>query len=76
MFNPKSNKHRVKCLVTAFFFGLEALKSPLLMLACVERRLNPQEAVLLARLEEEFQVNCVNSLTQFIPYKSTVRKSD
>lgn len=37
-------------------FGVEALKSPLLMLACVERRLDPKEAVLLARLEEEYQV--------------------
>ncbi|KAH9638659.1 hypothetical protein HF086_013931 [Spodoptera exigua] len=42
--------------LTAMSFGVEALKSPLLMLACVERRLNPTEAVLLARLEEEYQL--------------------
>lgn len=37
-------------------FGMEALKSPILMLAAVERRLEPKEAVYLARLEEEYQV--------------------
>ncbi|KAJ2953764.1 hypothetical protein O0L34_g1391 [Tuta absoluta] len=42
--------------LTAINFGVEALKSPILMLACMERRLEPQDAVLLARLEEEFQL--------------------
>lgn len=37
-------------------FGTEALKSPILMIACVERYIEPKEAVLLARLEEEYQV--------------------
>ncbi|KAM3964864.1 ATP synthase mitochondrial F1 complex assembly factor 2 homolog l(2)k14505 [Aphomia sociella] len=43
--------------LNAICFGVEALKSPLLMLACIERRLNPKEAVLLARLEEEYQLS-------------------
>lgn len=42
--------------VLAFTFGMEALKSPVLMLACVDRYLEPTEAVLLSRLEEEYQV--------------------
>ncbi|XP_026757192.2 ATP synthase mitochondrial F1 complex assembly factor 2 [Galleria mellonella] len=42
--------------LNAICFGVEALKSPLLMLACIERHLEPKEAVLLARLEEEFQL--------------------
>lgn len=42
--------------LNAMVFGVEALKSPILMLACVDRYLDPKEAVLLARLEEEFQV--------------------
>ncbi|XP_059060448.1 ATP synthase mitochondrial F1 complex assembly factor 2 isoform X1 [Achroia grisella] len=42
--------------LNAICFGVEALKSPLLMLACIERHLEPREAVLLARLEEEFQL--------------------
>ncbi|CAH2104296.1 unnamed protein product [Euphydryas editha] len=42
--------------LNAMCFGIEALKSPILMLACVDRYLDPKEAVLLARLEEEFQV--------------------
>ncbi|XP_049868889.1 ATP synthase mitochondrial F1 complex assembly factor 2 [Pectinophora gossypiella] len=42
--------------LNAISFGVEALKSPLLMLACMERRLEPHEAVMLARLEEEYQL--------------------
>ncbi|PZC77241.1 hypothetical protein B5X24_HaOG203558 [Helicoverpa armigera] len=42
--------------LSAMSFGVEALKSPLLMIACVERRLEPKQAVFLARLEEEFQL--------------------
>ncbi|XP_004930951.1 ATP synthase mitochondrial F1 complex assembly factor 2 isoform X1 [Bombyx mori] len=42
--------------LTAINFGVEALKSPILMLACMERRVVPEEAVLLARLEEEYQL--------------------
>lgn len=44
-------------LLAALVFGVEALKSPLLMLASAERRLEPKEAVLLSRLEEEYQVS-------------------
>ncbi|CAH0603003.1 unnamed protein product [Chrysodeixis includens] len=42
--------------LNAMSFGVDALKSPILMLACVERLLEPKEAVLLARLEEEYQL--------------------
>lgn len=42
--------------LSAMSFGVEALKSPILMLACVERHLEPKEAVLLSRLEEEYQL--------------------
>ncbi|XP_050361980.1 ATP synthase mitochondrial F1 complex assembly factor 2 [Nymphalis io] len=42
--------------LNAMCFGIEALKSPILMLACVDRFLDPKEAVLLSRLEEEYQV--------------------
>ncbi|XP_013133549.1 PREDICTED: ATP synthase mitochondrial F1 complex assembly factor 2 [Papilio polytes] len=42
--------------LNAFTFGMEALKSPVLMLACVDRYLEPTEAVLLSRLEEEYQL--------------------
>lgn len=42
--------------LNAICFGVEALKSSILMLACIERRLEPKEAVLLARLEEEYQL--------------------
>ncbi|XP_053605946.1 ATP synthase mitochondrial F1 complex assembly factor 2 [Plodia interpunctella] len=42
--------------LNAICFGAEALKSPILMLACIERRLDPKDAVLLARLEEEYQL--------------------
>ncbi|KAL4712925.1 hypothetical protein ACJJTC_011995 [Scirpophaga incertulas] len=43
--------------LSALSFGVEALKSPILMLACVDRFLEPKEAVLLARLEEEYQLS-------------------
>ncbi|XP_075991635.1 ATP synthase mitochondrial F1 complex assembly factor 2 homolog l(2)k14505 [Anticarsia gemmatalis] len=42
--------------LSAMSFGVEALKSPILMLACVERHIEPKDAVLLARLEEEYQL--------------------
>ncbi|CAG9098475.1 unnamed protein product [Plutella xylostella] len=42
--------------LNAIVFGVEALKSPLLMLAAVDRRLEPSEAVMLSRLEEEYQL--------------------
>ncbi|CAB3230789.1 unnamed protein product [Arctia plantaginis] len=42
--------------LSAMAFGTEALKSPILMIACIERLIEPKEAVLLARLEEEYQL--------------------
>ncbi|CAH2067111.1 unnamed protein product, partial [Iphiclides podalirius] len=42
--------------LNALCFGAEALKSPMLMLACMDRYLEPREAVMLARLEEEYQL--------------------
>ncbi|GFG37286.1 hypothetical protein Cfor_03240 [Coptotermes formosanus] len=43
--------------VHGFTFGVEALKSVILTLCCVERHISVERAVLLSRLEEEFQVN-------------------
>ena len=43
-------------LQTGFGFGVEALKSVILTLCCVERHISVERAVLLSRLEEEFQV--------------------
>ncbi|XP_073941991.1 ATP synthase mitochondrial F1 complex assembly factor 2 homolog l(2)k14505 [Choristoneura fumiferana] len=43
--------------LNAINFGVEALKSPILMLTCIERHLEPKEAVLLSRLEEEYQLS-------------------
>jgi hypothetical protein len=43
-------------LLTGFSFGVEALKSIILTLCCVERHISVERAVLLSRLEEEFQV--------------------
>ncbi|XP_044743435.1 ATP synthase mitochondrial F1 complex assembly factor 2 [Chrysoperla carnea] len=39
-----------------FMFAVDTLKSPILTLACVDRYLTPERAVLLTRLEEEFQL--------------------
>ncbi|XP_068621222.1 ATP synthase mitochondrial F1 complex assembly factor 2 [Battus philenor] len=63
---PVSNETRAKlarhflsyefAALNAIYFGAEALKSPILMLACVDQYLEPKEAVMLARLEEEYQL--------------------
>lgn len=37
-------------------FAVEALKSVILTLCCVDRRLSVDQVVLLSRLEEEYQV--------------------
>lgn len=39
-----------------FVFAVDVLKSLILTMACVERKLTVEEAVKLARLEEEFQI--------------------
>ncbi|XP_021916271.1 ATP synthase mitochondrial F1 complex assembly factor 2 isoform X2 [Zootermopsis nevadensis] len=41
--------------IHGFSFGVEALKSVILTLCCVERYISIEKAVLLSRLEEEFQ---------------------
>lgn len=41
--------------VHGFSFGVEALKSVILTLCCTERHISVEKAVLLSRLEEEFQ---------------------
>ncbi|XP_054282877.1 ATP synthase mitochondrial F1 complex assembly factor 2-like [Macrosteles quadrilineatus] len=41
--------------IHGFLFAIEALKSAILTHACVERRISVEKAVLLTRLEEEFQ---------------------
>ena len=47
--------HTMPCL-HAFSFGVDAIKSLVLMSAVVERRLTVEEAVDLARLEVQVQV--------------------
>ena len=42
--------------ISGFIFAVESLKSIILALACVERKLSPTQAVLLSRMEEEYQV--------------------
>ncbi|KAJ3632471.1 hypothetical protein MTP99_009480 [Tenebrio molitor] len=41
--------------ISGFVYGVDTLKSVILTLACIERFLTPEEAVLLSRLEEEYQ---------------------
>ncbi|CAG9858523.1 unnamed protein product [Phyllotreta striolata] len=41
--------------VTGFMYGVDTLKSVILTLACIERFISPEKAVLLSRLEEEYQ---------------------
>lgn len=43
-------------LISGFMYGVDVLKSVILMLAVVEREITVNEAITLARLEEEFQV--------------------
>lgn len=38
-------------------YGVDVLKSVILMLAVCDRHINVEQAVNLSRLEEEFQVN-------------------
>ncbi|XP_044267643.1 ATP synthase mitochondrial F1 complex assembly factor 2 [Tribolium madens] len=41
--------------ICGFMYGVDTLKSVILTLACVEHFLTPEKAVLLSRLEEEYQ---------------------
>lgn len=43
-------------IILGFVYGVDTLKSVILTLACADRFLTPERAVLLSRLEEEFQV--------------------
>lgn len=43
--------------IHGYIFGVDTIKSVILMLACVERIITPEKAVLLSRLEEEFQLS-------------------
>nr|XP_022914459.1 ATP synthase mitochondrial F1 complex assembly factor 2 [Onthophagus taurus] len=42
--------------IFGFVYGVDTIKSIILTLACIERFLTPEKAVLLSRLEEEFQL--------------------
>ena len=46
--------------VQGFTFGVDALKSLILMSALVEHKISAEKAVLMARLETEFQVSVVS----------------
>ncbi|KAJ8920766.1 hypothetical protein NQ315_004906 [Exocentrus adspersus] len=41
--------------INGFMYGVDTLKSVVLTLACIEKLLTPEKAVLLSRLEEEYQ---------------------
>lgn len=43
--------------IHGYIFAVDTLKSVILTLACVERLITPEKAVLLSRLEEEFQLS-------------------
>ncbi|GLV41590.1 lethal (2) k14505 [Carabus blaptoides fortunei] len=43
--------------IHGYIFAVDTLKSVILTLACVERVITPEKAVLLSRLEEEFQLS-------------------
>jgi hypothetical protein len=45
--------------ILGIIFSVESLKSVILTLACIERKLTVPQAVLLSRLEEEYQVRDV-----------------
>ena len=60
-------------LQTGFSFGDEALKSVILTLCCVERHISAERAVLLSRLEEEFQVNNMKLNFYVIPEVAQVQ---
>lgn len=46
---------KINCIL-GYVYGVDTLKSVILTLACVEKHVTPERAVLLSRLEEEFQV--------------------
>ncbi|XP_018578180.1 ATP synthase mitochondrial F1 complex assembly factor 2 [Anoplophora glabripennis] len=41
--------------VNGFMYGIDTLKSVVLTFACIEKHITPERAVLLSRLEEEYQ---------------------
>ncbi|KAI4465408.1 atp synthase mitochondrial f1 complex assembly factor 2/atp12 protein mitochondrial precursor [Holotrichia oblita] len=45
-----------KLVIEGYVYGVDTLKSVILTLACVEKYLTPERAVILSRLEEEFQL--------------------
>lgn len=55
--------------LSGLMFGVEAAKSLILALACIDRRLTVEEGVRLAALDTEFQVN--NLKIPFIVYSLT-----
>lgn len=50
-----TNRQMYKFLILGFMYGVDTLKSVVLTLACTEKFITPEKAVLLARLEEEYQ---------------------
>jgi chaperone required for assembly of F1-ATPase len=60
--------------VQGFTFGVDALKSLILMSAIVEHKLSVEQAVQLARLETKFQVNIVSNVA--LDRKSVLKLSN
>lgn len=48
--------HNNMSALHGFQFAVETVKSVILAFACIDRRITPEEAVLLSRLEEEYQL--------------------
>ncbi|CAH0557012.1 unnamed protein product [Brassicogethes aeneus] len=56
----KLSKHLMSynfAAINGFVYGVDTLKSVVLTLACTERFITPEKAVLLSRLEEEYQTS-------------------
>ncbi|RZC38245.1 ATP synthase mitochondrial F1 complex assembly factor 2, partial [Asbolus verrucosus] len=47
--------YETNIVISGFVYGVDTLKSVILTMACVERFLTPEKAVVLSRLEEEYQ---------------------
>lgn len=54
-----SDCYLLRNMFAGFVYGIDTLKSIILTLACADRFLTPEKAVLLSRLEEEFQVRFI-----------------
>lgn len=60
-----SNKYKKNSnlnYILGFMFAVDSVKSVILTLACADMFITPQKAVLLSRLEEEYQVKLITPI--------------